>query len=195
LRATLVLQSVVAARASVLVGIVGLLGALAPREDPELRSVREYRDWKPITPKPVDMAPVIAVSCVGPGKLDREPNPHIRAAFRVYVNKKGERAMASDGQTPFPVGSIIVKEKFDRDPDAPFSPPKIAAGTKPDLLTVMIKRKRGYAPADGDWQYAVLEGDAKKPTTAGLKHCASCHRAQKARDYVFREYGSIRHGG
>lgn len=146
-----------------------------------------------VTPRPVDMKPQIMLSCVGPGPADQHPNPHVSAVFRVFVNPKGQKAMQNLGKSTFPVGSVLVKEKFSRGPEV-FAPVKLLPDAKPELLTVMIKRPKGFDPANGDWQFAVVKS-GHAPETEGLKHCQGCHQRQKKTDYVFGDYGSIRHGG
>ncbi|CAN5559119.1 hypothetical protein BH11ARM2_BH11ARM2_24900 [soil metagenome] len=136
------------------------------------------------------MAPRIALSCVGPASWDTSPkNPHVRTLFKVYVNPAGEKAMASEGKKPFPAGSILVKEKY----EAPASPqrdrPAVPSkNAKPVLLTVMIKREKGFSAPTGDWEYRVYTGDGQRSTGDGLKHCAGCHETQKESGYVFGSY-------
>lgn len=78
----------------------------------------------------------------------------------------------------FPAGSVIVKEKLpSRDSDTP------------ELLTVMIKKGKGFNPASGDWEYMVVDGSGSKVLAQGkLENCQSCHTAKPATDYVFRTY-------
>lgn len=148
-------------------------------------AVRDYRSWTLVTAQPVDMAPAIAMSCVGPGPITRDPkNPHTSAVFQVWVNQKGKSAMLAKTPKPFPVGSIIVKEKFER------SSARFDEKTVPDLLTVMIKREKGFDPDNGDWQYATTKSARQQLNFERLGYCADCHRHQKTTDYVFRAYGS-----
>lgn len=86
--------------------------------------------------------------------------------------------MLSQKSPRFPEGSIIVKEKLPaRDSQAP------------ELLTVMIKQKRGYNPTRGDWEYMVVDGAGTRIEGRGkLQNCQSCHIANKKTDYVFRTY-------
>lgn len=160
-----------------------------------LDKLKAYRSWFAVTPQPVDMAPSIAMSCIGPGPLDQAPNPHIPYVFKVFVNPEGKAAMLSDGKKPFPVGSMIVKEKF----SLPIEKDRLvrrrpAKTDVPVLLTAMIKREKGFDAANGDWQYVTLPGDASKTNTEGLQHCSTCHLNQKSTDYVFGDYTSIQHG-
>jgi len=159
-----------------------------------------YRRWVLVTPNPVDMAPAVAVSCIGPAEWDRNPtNPHFPRVFRVFVNSAGRAAMASEGKRPFPVGSIIVKEKYPASDVRPLRGAdarwpigrKLRAGAQPELLTAMIKRKPGFDPKNGDWEYAVLDGLATRIATKDLSYCGSCHVNRQKTDYVFGNYGQL----
>lgn len=74
-------------------GSATLLGAVAPvQTGNEETAIEGYRKWFCDTPEAVDMAPRIALSCIGPAEWDRSPeNPHVRTLFKVYVNSAGRR--------------------------------------------------------------------------------------------------------
>jgi hypothetical protein len=75
----------------------------------------------------------------------------------------------------FPVGSIIVREKFLRKEDP-----------KPELLATMIKRRPGFSRATNDWEYVVLDGEGIKVRNRQKKgECNDCHASQRARDFVY----------
>ena len=86
--------------------------------------------------------------------------------------------MMSQMKPNFPEGSIIVKEKLlTRD------------STSPELLTVMVKREKGFNQESGDWEYMVVDGEQTKVEGRGkLANCQSCHVLQSETDYVFRSY-------
>ncbi|RYD31008.1 MAG: hypothetical protein EOP85_23210 [Verrucomicrobiaceae bacterium] len=172
----------------------GLLGySILPEDDASdaFKAVQKYRAWHCVTPEAMDMVASTAVLCRGPMSWDTDPhNPHFRTLYKVYVNEAGKRAMENP-KLPFPVGSIIVKEKYQpktRKENDWWKHQSLPKGAKPVLLTTMIKREKGFAPEQGDWQYMVLKGDASEETTVGLEHCAPCHQEVKNRDYVFRSY-------
>ena len=112
--------------------------------------------------------------------------------IRVYVNKVGEKPMMTQKTPHFPPGSVIVKQKWgiisSKNPNADKSqPPKLSAS--PELLTVMIKHRAGYAPANGDWEYMLTDGAGEKVTQRGqIESCQGCHRPYKESDYVTRVY-------
>jgi hypothetical protein len=94
----------------------------------------------------------------------------------VYVNPVGHPAYISDGPTDFPEGSVIVREKISG--KQPLTP---------ELLTVMVKRARGFNPASNDWEYMVLDGAGSRVLSRGkIDSCNSCHSKKKEADFVFR---------
>ena len=91
----------------------------------------------------------------------------------VYVNELGRAAMASEKPLTFPTGSIIVREKLARKDDA-----------QPQLLTVMIKRKPGFNPRGGNWEFLTADGATKKVRERQKTgSCLNCH-SQAAKDFV-----------
>jgi len=154
--------------------VCAVVAAQAP-----LDPIASYRTWKKVNAKPIYMEPAVAAACLPrPIAVSSKDNPHVPTYFTVYVNATGERAMLSSEPVKLPAGSIVVKEKRVGSPDA-----------KVKLLTVLIKRQRGYATANGDWQYLVVDGtDLSHRTTDHLEHCKSCHAEQKKDDYLFRDY-------
>ena len=153
--------------------------ALTPTAlDHDLAELAKYRQWTLVNPKPELMEPQSARDCaINPGR--QESSPHLRKYISVFVNPVGREQMLTTDQPPkFPAGSMIVKEKLgSRD------------STTPEVLTVMIKRKPGYNPESGDWEYLVLDGAATKIVEQGkLTRCSSCHNYYKHSDFVTRTY-------
>jgi len=48
----------------------------------------------------------------------------------------------------------------------------------------MIKRRPGYDPAHGDWEYFYFE-DANKVESGKMNSCIQCHSGAADKDYVF----------
>jgi hypothetical protein len=93
----------------------------------------------------------------------------------VWVNNIGHESMTAAKPEKFPVGSVIVREKFTHQED-----------TKPELLAVMVKRGNGFNRKGGDWEYLIVEGGLTKIRQRQTKgNCSSCHAQQKDRDFVF----------
>lgn len=57
---------------------------------------------------------------------------------------------------------------------------------KPQVLSVMIKREKGFNPEGGDWSFLVIDGAATKVKQRKKKgQCLECHQGASARDFVF----------
>ena len=72
---------------------------------------------------------------------------------------------------------MIVREKL-----------KTEAGS-PELLTAMIKRKKGFNPEANDWEFLLISGDAtkiKKREKTGA--CQRCHKSANGPDFTFDTY-------
>jgi len=146
-----------------------------------LNAVSEYREWILVNPDPYWVQGPRAAMCAAPARTKGNPtpsNPHQDKWIRVYVNPSGKSAMLKQKVPDFPPGTIIVKEKMAQ-----------KDSEKPELLTVMAKRAKGYNPDKGDWEYLAMDGDAKKVQSRGkLANCQACHVPQKESGYVFRDY-------
>lgn len=176
-----------------------------------LEDVSQYKNWTIVNPRRqrMDLAVMLLCRAPGPSRGTLRPvpddpahkpagtsdaagnadarrrlaelegiHPHDTAYISVYVNPAGREAMMKQAHPKFPVGSVIVKEKFPSH-DSEY----------PELLTVMMKRERGYDSANGDWEYLVMEGDLSTIRARGkLRSCQGCHLEKAADDYVFRTY-------
>jgi Cytochrome P460 len=106
----------------------------------------------------------------------RKQTDHDGGSFGVvWVNDIGHASLIAEKPEKFPVGSIIVREKF-RSQDA----------RQPELLAVMVKRAAGFNPGTGDWEYLIVDGGLTKIRERQKKgNCSACHATQKDRDFVF----------
>jgi Cytochrome P460 len=157
----------------------------------EKEKIKQYRAWTKVNDhQPQIMLPDVAMSCVlNPSNIKKDNrketkneeinnNIHKDKYINVYVSLIGEYEMLKKKNPVFPVGTIIVKEKLDS-PDS----------ETPELLTVMIKRPKGYNPQVGDWEFMTLNGTATDITSRGkIESCQSCHIGYKQNDYVTRTY-------
>lgn len=135
-----------------------------------------YKQWTRVNPSPMLVSAQAATLCAIalPAAGPHGPDKFIT----VYVNEIGRHAMMEEKEPHFPQGSVIVKEKL-----------TISNSTKPELLTVMVKRERGYNPESGDWEYMVVDGTGKNVQARGkLENCQTCHLMDKDTDYVSRAY-------
>lgn len=153
-----------------------------PKRAAGAEMVAGYRGWSRVNPEPAVFHSRIAIMCALPTaeqrRLEYEQNPHRDKFVTVYVNDAGRRAMLEESRPRFPAGSLIVKEKLPaRD------------SKEPELLTAMYKREPGYDPEGGDWEYMVLDGEAKEVRSRGkLESCRACHQAYPDTDFVSRNY-------
>jgi len=95
----------------------------------------------------------------------------------VYLNDLARTTSPQSRPLIYPEGAMIVREKLETE-----------AGS-PELLTAMIKRKKGFNPAANDWEFLLISGDAtkiKKREKTG--DCQSCHASVSAKDFVFESY-------
>ena len=141
-------------------------------------NIAGYRQWTRVNPKPAMIAAQVAQLCA-PASAPNPNGPHGPDKYiTVYVNDIGRHAMMEEKEPHFPQGSVIVKEKL-----------TTARSATPELLTVMIKRERGYNPESGDWEYMIVAGDGLTVQERGkLENCQSCHLMDKNTDYVSRAY-------
>ena len=145
----------------------------APKDEELLQYVRNRSSLERVTPALVDMAPVVAARCKSELVLD--PNPHEKAQFYTFANAAAVLPLF-DPWGEFPVGSLLVKEKFGSD-------------GKSQLFTGMWKREDGYFPEVGDWEFFTVDGAASKVLERGkVASCASCHQEMTKGDFVSRDY-------
>jgi hypothetical protein len=162
---------------------VGNETSSAQTKNKQVKEIEGYKNWTKVNSTPQLMPERVANLCglwLSPKGVvvDGEENPHRDKYFTVYVNDIGRKAMLEKKNPKFPVGSVIVKEKL---PDE--------KSQTPELLTVMIKQKKGFNPESGDWEYMVTDGAGEKVEGRGdLQNCQACHFAKEKTDYVFRTY-------
>lgn len=108
-------------------------------------------------------------------KEGEHETPGGRSFGAIYVNDLARPFFNGEQRGPYPVGSVIVRERLPA-PDA----------TTPDLLAVMVKRPRGFNPKGGDWEFLTTDGGGSKIQERQKKGaCLECHASQRERDYVF----------
>jgi hypothetical protein len=148
----------------------------------KVKEIDGYQKWTKVNSAPQSMPAEISALCAMPRFTPASNSVHGDKSqdkyFTVYVNGTGREAMLTQKVPQFPEGSVIVKEKLtDRN------------SKTPELLTVMIKQKKGSNPAAGDWEYMVTDGTGTKVEGRGmLENCQACHVGQQGGDYIFRTY-------
>lgn len=159
----------------------------SPKPTPAPETVSEiagYRSWRVASKmgfkmdETTSMACIIPMTAVATPGSDIEASPHKDHFLKVYVNSVGVGEMLHKKKPKFPVGTVIVKEKL-ATPD----------GTAPELLTVMIKREKGYNSKLGNWEFMTVSGDGTEITARGkLESCQNCHADYPKNDFVTRVY-------
>ncbi|MEP6903770.1 MAG: cytochrome P460 family protein [Actinomycetota bacterium] len=96
---------------------------------------------------------------------------------RVFANELAASEIYKDAPR-FPTGAIIVREKLLN-----------AEDPKPELVTVMVKREKGFNAKTGDWEYLVIEGGLEKiKQRETVGNCSKCHAQAEQTDFVFKTY-------
>ena len=157
------------------------MAALLEIQPPGSEMIAGYRHWTRVNPEPTLVVAQNAAACAmlvssptaAPGS-PHGPDKYIT----VYVNDIGRHAMLEEESPHFPQGSIVIKEKL-----------TTAKSTKPELLTVMLKRESGFNPESGDWEYLVFDGSGQSIQQRGkLENCQTCHKLDESTDYISRSY-------
>ncbi len=147
---------------------------------------RNYRDLRLVTPEPVFVNPELAILC---GEIPAEAveaarkqhGVHAHSLVSIYMNE-----LAADvfdgGKGAYPVGSVIVKEKWfhpyegdDRGPE------------NRDGVGGMIKRPDGYDSEHGNWEYFYFE-QPDQIESGRIASCIDCHEGARNRDFVFASW-------
>ncbi len=133
---------------------------------------QHYDTLELITPSPVEVDPVVAAACTTPAALGSPKGPHADSRISVYANNAAQAALGGSGQ--FAAGSVIVKLKHRSDWGGQ------------EAIGGMVKRRAGYNPAGGDWEYFYQEGS--KLESGLLTNCVECHASAAAHDHVFASW-------
>ena len=138
--------------------------------------IRDYRKMFRVNEQPMDMVEQTRAMCAPPlGSY----GPHYDPGVVYYINEIARQGLKTYSEKkPFPVGSIIVKEKQERRTE-----------DSVQIITVMKKVQSGNG--EDSWEYKMY--DTKKwaeidasvqGTIPGRKTCLDCHRRYKDNDYV-----------
>jgi hypothetical protein len=98
----------------------------------------------------------------------------------IYMNDLASGEFRKWAQ-PYPVGSIIVKEKKWLGNEV-FG--KYETAARRDGVGGMIKREPGYDPQHGDWEFFYFEEPAKIQS-GKIQSCVACHAGAAGTDHVF----------
>jgi hypothetical protein len=142
-----------------------------------LRYVR-YLSLPRITPERLDMAPRASTLCVAPPT--RGAGPHSKPGIHLYVNEPAiEKAKNWADGDRLPVGSLLVKEKFEAPMDS-----------TPSIITVM--EKIGNEGKIEDWLFYMLRlSDASIVREKTRVSCVECHAHYGSTDFVSKRTFSL----
>ena len=150
-----------------------------PANEDLLARARDPQRMVQFTKERVLIIGSLATDCGLPDPNHAELLGGQQAAIQVYVNPESFASFMND-DTKFPVGTMILKEKF----------PNMDAKV-PELYTGMLKREQGYNPKAGDWEFFVLTGDRNAVTARGrIDSCMDCHQQYAKSDFVTKQYRS-----
>jgi len=127
-----------------------------------------YTTWKKVNAQPLTGDPFNVLGQAHGGA---------DAIGEIYINEAGRAVSTAGTGFPYPVGTVIVKETYERS----------ATGGKGSVtqITAMVKRAPGYNPTEGDWEYILMKPDLSVGSRGQLSACMACHVAAADRDYVF----------
>ena len=147
----------------------------------------DYKHLLAMTDGPVFVNPEFAVLCTGVTQQTVEygslrTGPHTNTTVRVYMNALAAKAFR-EGPIPYPVGSVIVKEKE----GLQYYMPDRSEAKLHNGVGGMVKRAPGFDAAHGDWEYFYFE-DPSKIESGKIATCVKCHDGAAAKDHVFGDW-------
>jgi hypothetical protein len=156
---------------------MGSWAALAGADATGAAAVPDLAHFVALDATPVAITPTQSFLCAGPPPDLQREMAH-EPCIRVFADPVAAAALAAGG--PLPVGSVIAKAKYAG-----------GADRTPTLYTVMIKRAAGYAPAVGDFAFAVVSGDGTRWVPHDTRSCVNCHEGFAERGYLARDYRKV----
>lgn len=164
-------------------------GGLVSGETDPVSLVSGYSSLRKMTDNPVYVPRSFALRCRLPtsDEVERESKasgPHAFTAIQIYMNDLAASHFKHPAG-PYPVGSVIVKEKLSV---GRASGASLRKDTPYDGIGGMIKRPSGYNPETGDWEFFYFE-PPNSLQSGPLPSCAQCHIHAQSSDYVFGVFG------
>lgn len=156
------------AAAAAAAGILSSPHGSQSSQDSLVRETLKYKSLEPLHKDLADMVEASQALCTDPKVIH---GPHLKPGIRTYINKKGlGGAKVHEQGVRFPVGTLLVKEKFDD-----------RASAIPTLATAMRKARPGRG-AD-TWDYVMVSLATKRPVKPAAP-CLGCHRRWEATDGI-----------
>lgn len=165
--------------------IVAVSSGAAPFDlgrEPLVREIAEsYTHLTRVTKNPVPVDPQLSYLCapaVGAASWDeakRVHGPHAETTVTIYMTPQAAAAFAGRPSKPYPVGSVIVKEK------------RAILAQAQDGVGGMVKRQPGYDPQHGNWEYFYFQ-DPARIESGRIATCVQCHAGAAGKDHVFGDW-------
>lgn len=157
--------------------------------------VEEYRGYQRMTGEPhkVSLSNFALCAAAPETPAHEEPiygsdeyadSPHAHAALQIYMNDKAAEAFRSKAAI-YPVGSIIVKEKWST-PEPMGNEPGHGEGELRGLGG-MIKLPTGAEPDPGLWAYFYQDTESSHDV-GFVQSCVQCHSQARKTDRVFGDW-------
>ncbi|HEY1110567.1 MAG TPA: hypothetical protein VGE76_18090 [Opitutaceae bacterium] len=156
---------------SLAVLLVSIAGNLAAAETDAQRIARylDYRKLPRLTTERIDIEGPMRTMCLDPRTLH---GPHLVSGIHLYATKAVIDTRATSASPRYPVGALLVKEKFDT-----------REAASPSIITVM--EKVADAGSVDDWRFTMVRIADRSIVKDGFRvSCASCHERYKRFDYV-----------
>lgn len=154
--------------AVVMMSIAGNLSA-AETDAQRIARYLDYRKLPRLTTERIDIEGPLRTMCIDPRTLH---GPHLVSGIHLYATKAVIDTRAASASPRYPVGALLVKEKFDG-----------AEVTTPSIITVM--EKIADAGSVDDWRFTMVRVADGSIVKDGFRvSCVSCHERYKRSDYV-----------
>ncbi len=143
-------------------------GGFAVEDTSFVTRMLAYRDLIRVTEQKIDMLESVSALCADPSSMS---GPHLKPGIHIYANELAVKK-AREGQARFPIGALIVKEKFAQKKDA-----------TPDIITVMEK----FADTGkiANWHFAMIRlSDHAIVQVEPARSCTRCHSRYDRSDFV-----------
>ncbi len=150
-----------------------VVGPVSPQKGPVseafIKEALTYRRMVPLHKERVDMDKATATLCA---PASQAFGPHYKPFIRTYVTAGAlVKPLPKKGQIDLPVGTMLVKEKYDT----------VSAET-PSIITAMKKLRKGKG--SGVWEFGMIDLKTKKEIRATKQPCASCHSQWSVNDGI-----------
>ena len=142
-----------------------------------------FKQLQKLNTEPIYVDPNLSMDCDSdPANLEeesiKENGPHRDAAINIYMNNLATETFKNK-TFPYPVGSIIIKDKNALSSEKLNKTNKGVGG--------MLKREKGFDAEHGDWEYFFFK-DINKIDKGKIDSCIQCHSRASEKDYVFGKW-------